>query len=54
MADMTISRKCKDCGKPFAIAPSEQRFYQKNNLALPARCKSCRDARKAAKEAGKK
>jgi hypothetical protein len=54
MADMIISRKCKDCGKTFKIAPGEQRFYQKNNLELPARCKSCRDARKSAKEAGKK
>ena len=54
MAEIYITRTCKDCGGSFKIAPGEQKFYQKNNLELPVRCKKCRDARRALKEGDKK
>lgn len=37
---------CKQCGKEFELNPSEIEFYQKKNLALPKRCKECRELNK--------
>lgn len=37
---------CKQCGKEFELEPSEIEFYQKKNLALPKRCKECRERNK--------
>lgn len=43
-------RKCVDCGKEFTISDSEEKFYRDKNLALPKRCKECRDRRKQQKK----
>ena len=37
---------CKQCGKEFELNASEIEFYQKKNLALPKRCKACREFNK--------
>lgn len=42
---------CKDCGEEFTFTEREQQFYAEKNFAEPVRCKACRDARKAQKEA---
>ena len=40
---------CKDCGNEFVFTAGEQEFYaEKGFQNEPQRCKSCRDARKAA------
>ena len=33
---------CKDCGREYTITAGEARFYARNVLYLPKRCKSCR------------
>jgi CxxC-x17-CxxC domain-containing protein len=39
---------CKECGSDFIFTAGEQEFYaEKGFQNEPARCKSCRDARKA-------
>lgn len=39
---------CKDCGKEFIFTAGEQEFYKQNEFKnKPARCKACRDAKKA-------
>jgi CxxC-x17-CxxC domain-containing protein len=39
---------CKECGKEFIFSAGEQEFYaEKGFQNEPARCKECRDARKA-------
>ncbi|NLJ40362.1 MAG: zinc-binding protein [Clostridiales bacterium] len=39
---------CKDCGQDFTFTAGEQEFYaEKGFQNEPARCKDCRDARKA-------
>jgi len=43
-----MMRVCKECGKEFELAPGEIKFYKSKNLALPKRCKECRDKNKAA------
>lgn len=48
--DKTI--KCVDCGQEFTFTAGEQEFYaEKGFTNEPKRCKACRDAKKAAKEA---
>lgn len=43
--DQTL--KCKDCGADFIWTASEQEFYaQKGFQNAPARCPSCRQAKK--------
>lgn len=37
---------CKDCGQEFTFTAGEQEFYEERSLKTPARCKSCRKARK--------
>ncbi len=40
---------CQQCGAEFVFTAGEQEFYANRGLANePKRCKSCRDARKAA------
>jgi CxxC-x17-CxxC domain-containing protein len=40
---------CKDCNNEFVFTAGEQEFYaEKGFVNEPQRCKSCRDARKAA------
>lgn len=45
--------KCADCGTTFVFTAGEQAFYEERGLSHPpTRCKSCRDARKAARGDG--
>ncbi len=45
---------CKECGAEFVFTAGEQEFYaEKGFTNEPQRCKSCRDARKAARGAGR-
>lgn len=41
-----MDRKCTDCGKPFSISVSEQKFFQEKKFDLPKRCKPCRQIRR--------
>ena len=41
-----MKRTCKQCGKEFEITQSEINFYNSKNLALPKRCKECREKNK--------
>lgn len=41
---------CKDCSNEFTISIQELKFFNKKNLTLPKRCKSCRQKRKHQKE----
>ena len=43
--DRTLN--CVDCGRPFIITVSEQRFYISKGMPLPKRCAACRAERKA-------
>lgn len=39
---------CKDCGAEFIFTAGEQEFYEEKGLKHePARCKECRQKRKA-------
>ena len=41
--------KCKECGADFVFTAGEQEFYAERGFQNePQRCKTCRDARKAA------
>ena len=45
--DKTIT--CRDCGQAFIWSAGEQEFFASRGLASPpARCRDCRDARRAA------
>jgi len=49
--DRTIT--CADCGTEFTFTASEQAFYaEKGFTDAPKRCKDCRQARKAQRNAG--
>lgn len=49
--DRTLT--CRDCGAEFVFTAGEQEFYaQKGFEHEPARCVSCRDARKRARSGG--
>lgn len=37
---------CKQCGKEFTITDGEKEFYKSKKLALPKRCKNCRNNNK--------
>ena len=44
---------CKDCGQEFTFTAGEQEFYAEKGFEnRPARCKPCRDARKANRRNG--
>lgn len=44
---------CKDCGQEFTFTAGEQEFYaEKGFQNEPARCKDCRNARKASTNGG--
>jgi len=48
--DKTIT--CADCGQEFTFTASEQAFYAEKGFSdAPKRCKSCRQARKAQRNA---
>ena len=39
---------CKDCGQEFTFTVREQEFYEEKGFTNePARCKECRDKKKA-------
>ena len=40
--------KCKECGKYFELTWTEKMFFEQKGLAIPKRCKPCRDKRKNA------
>ncbi|MFA5064944.1 MAG: zinc-ribbon domain containing protein [Dehalococcoidia bacterium] len=42
-----IKSVCADCGHPFIITVSEERFYISKGMPLPKRCSLCRAQRKA-------
>jgi hypothetical protein len=42
-----IKSVCADCGHPFTITASEERFYTSKGMPLPKRCAPCRAERKA-------
>lgn len=45
---------CKECGQEFIFTAGEQEFYEaKGFVNEPQRCKTCRDARKAASKANR-
>jgi CxxC-x17-CxxC domain-containing protein len=50
LSDQTLV--CADCGSEFPFTASEQEFFQQKGFSAPRRCKPCRDAVKAAKNAG--
>lgn len=41
-----MKRICKQCGKEFELSESEIGFYKGKGLALPKRCKACREQNK--------
>lgn len=43
---------CADCANSFTFTASEQDFFAQKGFSAPRRCKSCRDAAKAAKGQG--
>ena len=44
---------CKECGEDFVFTAGEQDFYEEKGFQNePARCKSCRDSRKANRRSG--
>jgi hypothetical protein len=45
-----LERECVDCGRPFIITISEQRFFltrEPQPVPPPKRCKPCREHRRA-------
>jgi CxxC-x17-CxxC domain-containing protein len=50
MQDKTLT--CSDCGQTFTFTASEQEFFAQKGFSEPTRCRSCRAARKAARESG--
>ena len=45
-------RTCVDCGADFNIAVGEKEWFEKNQMTLPKRCKSCRKAKKDRQRSG--
>lgn len=43
--------ECQDCAKQFVWTEGEQRFYAQNAFTSPRRCKPCREAKRAARDA---
>lgn len=41
---------CKDCQQSFIFTAGEAKFFADRQFTTPARCKPCRDQRKAKKE----
>jgi len=52
MTDFTDQEiDCKDCQATFVFTAGEQKFFAERQFTTPVRCKPCREARKAQKEA---
>jgi len=47
MEDKQIT--CKECGAEFTFTAGEQEFFASRGFVEPGKCKTCRDAAKAAK-----
>lgn len=44
--------ECADCAEPFVLTAGEQRFFiEQRGFQLPRRCKACRGAARAGREA---
>ena len=39
-------RTCTDCHSEFCITPEEQTWYRNKGMALPKRCRFCREERR--------
>jgi hypothetical protein len=39
-------RTCTDCDITYVLHPPEIKWFTERNLALPRRCRSCREARR--------
>ncbi|MGB3327598.1 MAG: zinc-ribbon domain containing protein [Thermomicrobiales bacterium] len=50
MSERTLT--CRDCGQEFVFTLGEQEFYAQRGFSEPQRCPSCRQARKAQRNAG--
>ena len=48
-----IVKGCRDCGEPFELDASAQRFFNTRGLMLPNRCTECRRARRQQRDAEK-
>jgi len=44
----SLTKTCKNCAKPFAIAPEDTEFYKKIDVATPTLCPTCRSQRRQA------
>ena len=44
-------RDCRDCGEAFYLTEPQREYFRARGLQEPARCKACRDARRAALQA---
>lgn len=40
------TKECKDCGRTFDVTDGERKFYKQMGWPEPARCYTCRKARK--------
>jgi hypothetical protein len=47
--DQTL--KCRDCKQDFVFTAGEQQFFAERQFTPPTRCKPCRQANKARKDA---
>ncbi|EAX46783.1 conserved hypothetical protein [Thermosinus carboxydivorans Nor1] len=53
MAFQDKTLKCKDCGAEFVFTAGEQEFYAEKGFENePARCRSCREAKRRQREGG--
>ena len=41
---------CLECGQAFTITAGERQFFDRHGLAIPRRCRTCRAARRHARE----
>lgn len=49
-----MKQKCVQCGRVFEISDSEKHFFESKNLALPKRCRECREKNKSSGNSRKK
>jgi hypothetical protein len=44
---LDVVKRCRDCGRPFSVSLSEQRYFESKGLQPPKRCTDCRRDRRA-------
>ncbi|MFB3852850.1 MAG: zinc-ribbon domain containing protein [Vicinamibacterales bacterium] len=49
LADRTI--ECRECGTPFVWTLGEQRYYAERDFSAPKKCRPCREAARARRDA---